>query len=190
MTRRRSSCAVLVLCALALTACTGGDPSDPPTSVPPTVAATPTAIPTPPETDGEREEREAYEEAEAAYRAFMAEIDRISKAGGAAKPTKVMKQYGYGPWLEFYEKTNAEQKRRRQFVTPGKVDIAWIRREGFSDEEITLKACEDGSASIVRDDKGKQVSEGQIALVTLYLRKNDGRWMLWDADDELTESCL
>jgi hypothetical protein len=84
-------------CLLAFlgTACT---PSDPPPTPPTTVASA-----TPTENAQEREERLAYQAAEASYREFRAEVERVYSRGGAAKPTAVMKATAGGQYLASYQ---------------------------------------------------------------------------------------
>src|SRR3954447_16625275 len=62
---------------------------------------TPTPVaPTPSENAQEREQRLAYEAAEKSYRTFRAEYQRVLGRGGAASPTKQMRETAGGAYLK------------------------------------------------------------------------------------------
>ena len=83
--------AVVTCCALA-TACS---PDQAPANTPsPTLVAT-----TPAESQIERQMRLDYEAAEEAYRANIAEQDRLYQAGGATKPRRCIEATATGSYL-------------------------------------------------------------------------------------------
>ena len=94
---RRSHIIAALACALVLVGGCSPDAPDPNS----TPSPQPTVQPTPPESSAEREQRIAYAAAEKSYRAFMAEINRLGREGGASQPTARMKETAAGPYLKF-----------------------------------------------------------------------------------------
>jgi hypothetical protein len=172
----RAAAAAVVACLLPLAACTdgsGGGPSPSPT---------PTYQPSRPETSLERQTRLDFEAAEKSYRAFIAEYNRLARAGGAKNATPKMKEYAAGPFLDFYVDLLRSMKERQVRNTSG-VQIGYVRRGGYGTTELTLEVCEDGSENKVVGKNGEQISTGQIGLRSIYAKKVDGRWKAWDGDE-------
>jgi hypothetical protein len=69
------------------------------------------------------------------------------------------------------------------------VRIAYVRRGGYSPRELVLLVCEDGSKVKILNKKGKQVSHGGVSKLTLYLRPIQGRWKVWNGDQEMVRAC-
>lgn len=180
MTRRaraRIGAAIAVACLLSTTACDiGGGPSPSPS---------PTVQPSPPETSLERQKRLDFEAAEKSYRTFMAEYNRLAKAGGSTVATPVMKETAAGPFLEFYVGRLRDIKAEQVHHTSG-VKVGWVHTGAYSPEQLTLEVCEDGSDNKVIDKNGQQVSTGQIGLRSVYSRPIDGRWKAWNGDERGT----
>jgi hypothetical protein len=173
-----ASCVLLAACTPA----NGTIPTPPPATSSPASA-------TPPETAQEREERLAYEAAEKAYRTFRAEYDRISNTPGASpKATKRMTDNAAGPYLEVMSGFLRYKKTRHQ-TGDRPIRIRHVRRGGYSPKELVLLICEDGSRVRVFDARGKQVSRGQVSDMTLYVRPVDGRWKVWNGDQEVVKKC-
>ena len=172
--------AALAMCSLAA-ACTPQRAPDPAPS--PTSAST-----TPAETQLERQTRLDFQEAEKAYRSFRAEYSRLAIAGGADRPTSVMKENASGPYLEvmvdFLAQTRAAGKKQQ-----GVVRIAYVRPESHSPREVTLQVCEDGTKVRNVAEDG-HISKGVAAKIVLYVRPIDGRWKVWNGDDEEVSSCV
>jgi hypothetical protein len=151
-------------------------------------AVTPTAVATPPETQLERQTRLDFEAAEKSYRAFVAEYDRLSRAGGATTATSAMERYGAGPYLDtmvdFLSQTKARKVRSR-----GQFQIGYVRPGLHTPTELTLNVCEDGTGISNVDSKGKVVSKGLAGKLTLQMRLIDNRWKVWDGSDEDVASC-
>ncbi|GAA3619541.1 hypothetical protein GCM10022236_22210 [Microlunatus ginsengisoli] len=177
--RVRLGAAVAAACLLGLVGCdSGGGPSPSPT---------PTVQPSPPETSLERQQREDFEAAEKAYRTFIADTNRVAATGGSLEPTAVMKATAAGPYLDFQSQLLRAQKKAGDTHTSG-VEIGYIRTGGYSPSQLTLEVCEDASKNRVLDRNGNQVSTGQILLRSLYVRRIDGRWKVWDGDEKGTAS--
>ena len=87
--------ATIAACTL-IAACT---PEPPVVNTPTPSASTPTASPTPTESEIERQMRLDYEAAEAAYRASIAEGDRLARRGGVRKATPALKAVATGDYL-------------------------------------------------------------------------------------------
>ena len=172
------------VCAL-LAGCTPADGTIP--APPPATPASASA--TPPETAQQREERLAYEAAEKAYRTFRAEYNRLHKSeGGSAKPTSVMQDNAAGPYLKSmlaFLKHKVDHKRH----SDRGVRIAYVHRGGFSPQELVLLACEDGSKVKILNRTGEQVSHGGVSKLTLYVRPIQGRWKVWNGDQEMVRAC-
>lgn len=192
--RRASAGLTALLLATALGGCTGvdpgGDPSPSLTSAPSpsSSSAQPSSSASTSERPAARKERLAYEEAERNYRAFAAEYDRLAQAGGTTKATKVMKANAAGPYLEVKTAFLKNQKGRDE-RTVGELRIAYVRRSGYNPSQLLLDVCEDGNSIRVVDAEGNQVSEGQSVRLTLQLRPVDGRWKIWDGNDDVVNQC-
>lgn len=176
--RSLAAVAVGVVCLLPMAGCDSGGPS-------PTPTPTPTVQTSPPETSLERQQRLDFAAAEKSYRAFMAEMDRVGKAGGASTATPTMKKHAAGPLLEFYSAAARQQKQRGVKYTADTV-IGYVRTGAYSPEQLSMDVCEDNSKNKVLDKNGKVVSEGEILKRTLYARPIGGVWKLWDGDERGT----
>jgi hypothetical protein len=172
------------VCAL-LAGCTPADGTIP--APPPATPASASA--TPPETAQQREERLAYEAAEKAYRTFAAEYARLQQQDeGTGGPTKIMTDNAAGPYLKAmtgflnYKINHGTHSDRA-------IRIAYVKRGGYSAEELVLYTCEDGSAIKVLDRKGKQIGHGGTSELKLYARPVDGRWKIWDGDQTEVAKC-
>jgi hypothetical protein len=179
--RALAAAAVGVVCLLPMGACDGSSKPSP--------SPVPTIQPSPPETSLERQRRLDFAAAEESYRAFMAEYNRLARAGGANQPTPVMKQNAAGPFLTFYVDALRQQKRLGQRYTTG-VKIGYVKTGAYSPEQLALEICEDGSKNKVINKEGKVVSSGQILVRTAYAKPVEGRWKMWDGDEHGTaKSC-
>ncbi len=171
--------AALAVCSLAA-ACTQQGTPDPTPAPPPTSSS-------PAETQLERQTRLDFQAAEKAYRLFRAEYTRVATAGGSDRPTAAMRQNAAGPYLavmtDFLAQTKASGKRQQ-----GVVRIAYVRPESHSPKEVTLQVCEDGTQVKNVTENGR-VSTGIAAKIVLYVRPVDGRWKVWNGDDEEVSSC-
>lgn len=178
---------VLAALAVLLSGCQPAVPPSPsPTTPAPTPAPTPT--PTPTENAQEREERIAYEQAEAAYRAFGAEYDRVAAAGGSMEPTAAMRRYAGGSYLRAYARVLRQQKEIGA-VAKGRAVVAYVKPSGFEPASLLLASCEDGSKIRIFDAKGKLLGTGVVARLQLTARKVSGSWLIWQSKEEKVREC-
>ena len=176
--------AVLVVAALAA-ACTPDPGPTPPAT--PTPQPSPTSA-SPTESAQEREQRVAFEDATLSYREFHKEFTRLSIAGGTNASTPLMKKNAAGPYLDFYTKILLDRKETATHATVG-ARIVYVKVGAYSADELTLKACEDASKNRVVDASGTVKGKGIATRLTIYVRPVEGRWKLWNGDDEKVSSC-
>lgn len=173
-----ATCVLLAACMPA-----DGAPVPPPPDSQSAVSATP------PETAQERKERLAYEAAEKAYRTFREEYNRVyTSKGGSAKPTAIMTENATGPYLKAMLDFLEYKVDHKRYSDRG-VRIAYVRSGGYSPNELVLLTCEDGGDVKIFNARGKQVSHGGISRLTLYVRPVEGRWKVWNGDQETVKSC-
>jgi hypothetical protein len=168
--------ATIAGCAL-VAACT---PEEPPAVTPaptPTVTASPTPSATPTETDIERRMRLDFEAAEEAYRASVAEQDRLSRRG-VARATAELKRTSTGSYLEF-ALMGLREIEESGWKTTGAVRIVGVARGGWQKGRVDLVACEDGSEIRIVDRTGRDVTPKKaIATYTqdLTVEKHGNDW--------------
>lgn len=199
--RKRVALPVVVLALLSAAGCTTPGPAGPtPTAVPlPTPTYTCTAAPTagPCTAQRAKEEKQAaanYLAAEAAYKAFTAERNRLSMAGGTTEATDAMKANAAGPYLldilEFLTKEkkdglHASAGLRIEEVKP----LPGLTRSDSPSGEIALSYCEDGRRIQVLDSKKHLVGRGSLGAGTLYSRRIGGAWKIYDWSGKAVDSC-
>jgi hypothetical protein len=161
--------AAVACCALAA-ACTSE--STQPSTPTPTLAAT-----TPAESQIERQMRLDYEAAEKAYRANIAEQDRIARSGGIYRPTAALKATAEGEYLSAATKSLAYIKRKGWHGT-GSTTILGVAHVGWQDNRVSLLSCEDGSLLRLRNDSGNDVTpKGDSRFVqSLTVVQRAGGW--------------
>jgi hypothetical protein len=174
---RAAASAAVLACLVPLVGCDSTAGNGPTT--------TPTTQPTPPETSLERQQRLDFAAAEKSYREFMAEMDRIGKAGGSKTATPTMKMYAAGPYLKFYTEAARQQETRGVKYTADTL-IGYVHTGTYSQQQLTLDVCEDNSDNKVIDKNGKVVGQGQILKRTLYARPAGERWKIWNGDEQGT----
>jgi hypothetical protein len=142
--------AAVACCALAA-ACTP-EPAPARTSSP-TPAAT-----TPSESQIERQMRLDYEAAEKAYRTSTSEQDRLYRAGGATKPSFVLKATATGSYLKITLQSLREV-RKSGWHAEGSTKIVGVSRNGgWKAGRLGLTTCEDNSTLLFFDQGGKDVT--------------------------------
>jgi hypothetical protein len=161
--------AAVACCALAA-ACT---PQPTPIS---TTSPTPTAT-APTESQIERQMRLDYEAAEKAYRANIAEQDRLFQKGGAYRPTAALKSTAEGDYLSAAVASLAYIKRKRWHGS-GQTTVLGVARIGWEQKRIRLLSCEDGSRLRLLDHAGNDVTpKGDSRFVqSLSVVQRAGRW--------------
>jgi hypothetical protein len=161
--------AVVACCALAV-ACTAEQPASTPLPTP--VSTTPT------ESQIERQMRLDYEAAEKAYRANMAEQDRLYMAGGTVKATPVLKATATGSYLRISLESLLDVHRSGWRATAGTRIVGVVRNGGWKDDRVGLTSCEDNEIVRFVDRSGKDVTPKGIAhyVQALTVINEGGRW--------------
>lgn len=192
---------VVVIALLSAAGCTTPGPAGPTPSATPlpsptyTCTAAPTAGPcTAERAEEEQQEAANYAAAEAAYRAFTTERNRLLIAGGTDVATATMKKYAGGPYLANVLKSLARLKSNGAHGSSGiritKLEaLPSSHRTGSPAGELTLAFCEDGSGNRVINSDGKVVGQGFLAAGNLYARQVSGTWRIWDDQSERVAAC-
>ena len=161
--------AVVACCALAA-ACT----SEPP----PVITPAPTSAATAPtESQIDRQMRLDYEVAEVAYRANIAEQDRLARTGGVHKATPTLESTAEGEYLAAAVASLAYIKRKGWHGT-GSTSILGVVQVGWQEKRVGLMSCEDGSGLRLFDSEGTDVTpKGDARFVqSLSVVQRGGRW--------------
>jgi hypothetical protein len=161
--------AAVACCAIAA-ACTAEPVA---TSTPsPTPAAT-----TPTESQIERQMRLDYDAAETAYRANIAEQDKLAREGGINRPTTALKATAEGEYLSAAVTPLAFIERKGWHGT-GSTRILGVAHIGWQAKRVRLLSCEDGSLLRLLDDSGVDVTpKGDSRFVqSLSVVQRAGRW--------------
>ncbi|HML52272.1 MAG TPA: hypothetical protein PKD84_12830 [Propionicimonas sp.] len=166
----KSVAALAVIVALLGSGCTQPDPN-----AAPTYTCTPSDGSTPApcykaEHDQQVKEDALYAEAEAVYRKYIAEEERINRIGGIEDPTKVLLDTTTGSYLASAMKAYRALKAAKATASGGKFDLAWVRRtpSDVRDGSIaTLSVCLDTS-SVSMGSKGNEPQPGRITQRTAY----------------------
>jgi hypothetical protein len=110
------------------------------------------------------ERNKLYAEAEAVYRRFLAEDERLYRAGGIDTPTAVLLETTTGDFLKG-QLGNYQQVRRTQGTSVGgEFKIVWFKRipDQVRDGSIVaLKGCFD-NRTVMMGAKGKQPRPGTV----------------------------
>jgi hypothetical protein len=108
-------------------------------------------------------------------------------AGGTDKVTPVMTANAAGPYLKvmlyFLSETKSAGKRQQ-----GDLLIRSLTQGPYSKDMLTLEVCEDGR-KVRNVSRDKSVSEGTTVQLSLYVKKIDGRWKVWNGDEHRVGSC-
>lgn len=174
---------IVVLAVGALAAgCTPESGPRPTTSPSPTVpqtSTTPSATPTRTESAEEQKQREAFEAAEETYRGAFAEVARLSKAGGATRPTSVLQDLATGDYLTAQmDQLKWLKKNTSRASAAGLID--WVKTDTYSAKQLTLTSCEDYRKVLVIDESGESSKpEGtgtRVYRQKLTLELSEGHW--------------
>jgi hypothetical protein len=161
--------AVVACCALTAACNPEGAPTSTPSSSP---AAT-----RPTESQIERQMRLDYAAAEKAYRANIAEQDRLARAGGVRRPTTGLKTTAEGEYLSAAVTSLAYIKKNGWHGT-GNTAILGVAHVGWQEKRVRLMSCEDGSRLRLLDHSGDDVTpNGDSRFVqSLSVVRRGGRW--------------
>jgi hypothetical protein len=161
--------AVVACCALAV-ACTPEQPASTPS---PTLAST-----TPTESQIERQMRLDYEAAEKAYRANIAEQDRLYMAGGTVKVTPVLKATATSSYLRISLESLRHVHKSGWRATASTRIVGVVRDGGWKGDRVGLTSCEDNEIVRFVDRSGRDVTPKGLALYVqaLTVVRESGRW--------------
>jgi hypothetical protein len=172
-----------VVACCALTAACAQEPAQT-RALSPTPAAT-----TPSESQIERQMRLDYEAAERAYRTNMAEQDRQSKLGLAAK-TRELTSTATDSYLIFVLQV-LRDIRDSGWRARGTTNIRGVARDGWQDDQVRLTACEDNSAVKFVDKDGRDVTPKNVVrtyVQNLTVDRIKGRWKVADVESRPVKS--
>lgn len=129
-----------------------------------------------------------YAAAEKAYRANVAELNRLGHEGGATKPSDALKATSEGPAL----KTSMEllrQLRSEGLRVKGNTDVVGISQTGWKPDELYLSGCEDITSVRLYDGSKNVTSKGpKFYLQRLTMRKTGASWRIYDETTEQLKS--
>lgn len=167
---KRLVAGLLAAAVVALSACGNQDqPIDVMTPTPWGTAA-PTATGTP-------SQAELSAMAEKTYRAAFEEWKRIERGGGAHEVTPRLRQHADGAYLNSIEMALRHQKDHRIQIEGPIPSTSVLGEPGQSrddsDPRMTLRVCEDNTASVAKVD-GKEI-QGTFVEGTVYLGERAGR---------------
>jgi hypothetical protein len=172
--------AVVACCALAV-ACTPEQPASTPSPTPASTAPTESQI--------ERQMRLDYEAAEKAYRANIAEQDRLARAGGIRRATSALKSSAEGSYLSFTVASLALIK-RNGWRGSGSTMILGVVKIGWQEKRVRLMSCEDGSSLRLFDKSSNDVTpKGESRFVqSLLVVQRAGRWRVSAFDSKIVKA--
>lgn len=194
--------AAVAAAILGVTACTGQQspvpmPSTPQSQASPTYACTPVAGGTPyacyeNQYQDAAAQAKLYADAEAVYRRYHAEDERIFRVGGSREPSQILLETTTGVYRQdsMSEYRSLEKTGRRLRV--GSFRIVWtkpvpdVTRSG---SVATLEVCIDGSAAVITEKNGASYSIGDGNAERLYFVRDSGTLKIGDADHKRLEKC-
>ena len=164
----KSAVVIAALIALAGSGCTQPDPN-----AKPTYACTPSDGGTPQpcykaEHDLQAKEDALYAEAEAVYRRFTAEDERIYRMGGIGEPTPELLALTTGEFLTDSMIIYRAWKQTKSRLVGGKIRTAWLKRAPESatpDSQVTMRDCRDASTARLVTPGERPVSAGYTSDV-------------------------
>jgi hypothetical protein len=118
-----------------------------------------------------------YDAAEKAYRANIAEQDRLARAGGVRQPTAALKSTAEGEYLSAAVTSLAYIKKNGWHGT-GNTTILGVAHVGWQKTRVRLMSCEDGSHLRLLDHSANDVTpKGDSRFVqSLSVVRRGGRW--------------
>jgi hypothetical protein len=132
-----------------------------------------------------------YAEAEAVYRKFLAEDERIARIGGVTEPTEVLLETTSGFFLKDAMVGYRSDKERGLTARDGeRVIRSVVRLVGLSKggSVAALRICTD-STSVRVFEKSKYVGKGSINRDDLYFGRVDERLVIIGVDGEQVKAC-
>jgi hypothetical protein len=132
-----------------------------------------------------------YAEAEAVYRKFFAEDERIYRAGGVDEPTPVLLETTTGAFLEGAMNLYRALRRNKARAVEGASVLRSVTPQPQLTREgsvATLLACVDATSVLLRGDAGYE-NRGLLMLQRLYLSQGSGGLKLQSSQWKEVKSC-
>ena len=141
------------------------------------------------ETQQERTMRLDKQAVEKAYLTANAEVDRLAMAGGATKPTKVLRATTDGFYLKV-QMAGLKVIKENGWRADRPAVVSVSTNGGWSPTSIGLTACEDSSKVKLIDGKGKEVAKARDRryVQTLTATKEGGVWKITDGESKAVKS--
>jgi hypothetical protein len=180
--------AAIAGCALVAACTPDPGPTTTPTPVPPTTAS-PTPSTTRTETEIERQQRLDFEAAEKAYRASIAEQQRLAELGNA-KSTPALRETAEGKYLQFALQ-NLKDVEKSGWRAVGALKIIGVTPGGWKPSRLYLFSCEDGSAIRFVNASGRNVTPANLErrfVQKLTIVKIGASWKVSDLESKKVES--
>ena len=183
--------ALAVIIALLASGCTQPDPN-----AAPTYTCTPSDGSTPApcykaEYDQQVKEDALYAEAEAVFRRFLIEDDRIYRSGGISEPTAALSDVATGEFLADAMITYRALRQTHSRMVGGKVTIVWIRRAPESatpNTLVTMENCLDASATKLVTPGRKTVSASYTSDI-LHFDRDGEQLKITSAFGDVVNQC-
>ncbi len=187
----KSVAALAVIVALLGSGCTQPDPN-----AAPTYTCTPSGGGTPApcykaEYDQQVKEDALYAEAEVVYRKFVAEDDRIWRAGGLDEPTPALLEVATGDFLEDSMNIYRALKETKTKMVGGSTTTAWLKRapdKATPDSLVTLEDCRDASTARLVAPAEDAISAGYTSDV-LHFARDQGHLKISSALGDVVAKC-
>jgi hypothetical protein len=132
-----------------------------------------------------------YTEAEAVYRRFLAEDERIFRQGGITEPTAVLLETTTGAFLEnsmTLYRSFVEGERKSVGGEIRLQSLARLPSQSKGGSIVAMRACVDASTTTVYR-RGKPAGKGGVGADALYFGRVDGVLKIQGADGKAVESC-
>lgn len=132
-----------------------------------------------------------YAEAEAVYRKYLAEDERISRAGGVDEATPVMLETLSGTALAQSLEGYRSLKQDHTRIEGGAMRLAWVQRRPeklVGGMAVAIQVCVDGSSARLVQAESKAVSIGYLSG-ELQLARDGAVLKIALADGEEVASC-
>jgi hypothetical protein len=187
----KSVAALAVIVALFGSGCTQPDPN-----AAPTYTCTPSDGGTPApcykaEYDQQVKEDALYAEAEAVYRKYVAEDERIYRMGGIDKPTPVLLEVATGDFLQDLVIIYQASKDTRTKFVGGTLVTVWLRPAPSSatpDSLVTMQDCRDASTVKIVTPGEDTVLAGYTSTILHFVREG-GSLKIGSAQGKVVDGC-
>ena len=133
-----------------------------------------------------------YAEAEAVYRKFNAEDERIYRAGGVAEATQVLLETASGEFLDdalsYYRALRTDRTR----LIEGRFVVERVTRAPNNVRPgtvATLEVCRDISDAVMKTGSGKPFSSGQDSVVRAYFVQSEAGLTIDYGENKWVTSC-